>query len=279
MMKKPSLHPLPRQKLKAFSINRLIPNLLTLLALSAGLSGIRFALSDKWEAAVVAIGVAAVFDTLDGRIARILDATSKFGAELDSLSDFLSFGVAPVFILYMWSLHNIGGVGWALTVIYAICTALRLARFNTKIENADIPSWAGRFFTGVPAPAGAGLVLLPLIFWLEYGGWFFSSPLFVGFVVLGVAALLVSRIPTYSFKRMKINPANVLPVMLVFALFASFLVSTPWNTLMIVLIVYLATIPFSYQTHKRLVQGVDVGNEEDHDTGHDTGNDRTRIDV
>jgi len=251
-MKRPHLSPLSKPKLRDYSINRLIPNLLTLFSLSAGLSAIRFALNGKWEAAVVSIGVAAIFDTLDGRIARILDSTSKFGAELDSLSDFLSFGVAPAFILYMWSLQEAGGLGWALTIIYVICTALRLARFNTKIDNDDVPAWSGRFFTGVPAPAGAGLVLLPLIVSLEYGGELFSSTVLVGFVVLGVAALLVSRLPTYSFKRLKIRPANVLPVMVIFALYASFLVSTPWNTMIFSLTIYLGTIPFAYFSHKKL---------------------------
>lgn len=246
------LPPLNKSRLRDYSINRLLPNMLTLFALSAGLSAIRFALGGKWEAAVIAISVAAIFDALDGRIARILDSTSKFGAELDSLSDFLSFGVAPAFILYMWSLKEIPGMGWALTVIYVIGMALRLARFNTKIDNADVPAWSGRFFTGVPAPAGAGLVLLPLILSLEYGNSFFSQPPVVGAMLLFVAGLLVSRLPTYSFKRIKIKPANVLPVMVVFALYASFLVSTPWNTMIFSLIAYLASLPFSYLAYRKL---------------------------
>lgn len=267
-MKRPSLPPNLKPKIPPYSINRLIPNLLTLFALSAGLSAIRFALLEKWEASVLAIGVAAIFDTLDGRIARILDSTSKFGAELDSLSDFLSFGVAPAFILYMWSLQEIGGLGWALTIIYAICTALRLARFNTKIDNADVPAWAGRFFTGVPAPAGAGLVLLPLMVTLEYGKTIISSPFFVAITILAVAALLVSRIPTYSFKRLKIQPANVLPVMVVFALCASFLVSTPWTTLICMLLFYLATIPFAYRSYKKL-EAQPFAAEESHEDAFD----------
>src|SRR6185369_553783 len=135
-----------RHRLRDHSINRLIPNMLTLTALCAGLTSVKFALTQKWELAVIAILVAALFDALDGRIARLLDSTSKFGAELDSLSDFISFGVAPALILYLWSLQDLGRIGWAISLLFSACMALRLARFNTKLDNADLPAWTSRFF-------------------------------------------------------------------------------------------------------------------------------------
>ncbi|HEX2581205.1 MAG TPA: CDP-diacylglycerol--serine O-phosphatidyltransferase [Dongiaceae bacterium] len=248
------MRPLPRPRLKDYSLNRLIPNILTLLALSAGLSAIRFALAGKWEACLIAVGIAAIFDALDGRIARILDSTSKFGAELDSLSDFVSFGVAPALILYQWQLHRIPALGWAMTLLYAICTALRLARFNTKLENKDLPAWTTRFFSGVPAPAGAGLALLPLIADLAYPGVGFDTAGFTAFSCVAVAALMVSRLPTFSFKRVAVRPAHVLPTMVIVALYASCLVSTPWNTLIVTLLGYLATLPFSSLSYRKLSQ-------------------------
>ena len=188
-----------RTRLRDHSINRLIPNMLTLFALCAGLTSIKFALdanalmrarptrprsrmrrhaSGSWPC--IAIIVAAVFDALDGRIARLLDSTSKFGAELDSLSDFIAFGVAPSVILYVWTMDQTGRIGWGCSLLFSACMALRLARFNTKLDNADVPAWTMRFFTGVPAPAGAGLVLLPLIAYNEYGTGIADWPWLVG---------------------------------------------------------------------------------------------------
>jgi CDP-diacylglycerol--serine O-phosphatidyltransferase len=151
------------------NMNRLIPNAITVGALCAGLSGIRFAIDGRFEMAVAAIMVAAVLDGLDGRMARLLNGTSKFGAELDSLSDFLSFGVAPALIVYLWVLSAWGGLGWIVALAYAVCCALRLARFNTMLTEPNQPSWAGHFFTGVPAQAGAVLALMPLMAHFEFG--------------------------------------------------------------------------------------------------------------
>ncbi|WP_374372919.1 CDP-diacylglycerol--serine O-phosphatidyltransferase [Dongia sp.] len=241
-----------RHRLRDHSINRLIPNMLTLCALFAGLTSIRFALLERWDYAVIAILISAVFDALDGRIARLLDSASKFGAELDSLSDFVSFGVAPAVIMFLWSTQEVKGVGWALVLAFSACMALRLARFNTKLDNADLPAWHSRFFTGVPAPAAAGLVLMPLIAWLEFGFTFLRSPAFVGLVIIGVAGLAVSRLPTFSFKRVRISQRLVLPTMTAVAIYASLLVSLPWATLFFTLLAYICTIPVAYQTHHRL---------------------------
>ena len=153
-----------RRVLASMPVRNLLPNALTLLALAAGLTSVRFALDDRYEAAVVAIIAAGILDGLDGRIARLMNSVSRFGAELDSLSDFVSFGIAPVFVLWFWSLHTVRGVGWLVVLFYTMCMALRLARFNTALDDPDKPAWSVYFFTGVPAPSAAGIVLLPIVF-------------------------------------------------------------------------------------------------------------------
>src|SRR5215510_133097 len=178
-----------QMRLRDQSLNRLIPNMLTIIALCAGLTAIRFGLLGHWEKAVFAIVVAGILDGLDGRIARLLNGASRFGAELDSLSDFISFGVAPALLLYYWTLNGLGGFGWALALLFAVCCALRLARFNTRLENTDLPAWTSRFFTGVPAPAGAGLALLPIFATLELGRGLVDRPVVVGPFMLLVAGL------------------------------------------------------------------------------------------
>ena len=242
----------PGPRLRDQSINRLIPNILTVLALCAGLTSIRFALQDRWDLAVLAIVIAGVLDGLDGRIARLLDGASKFGAELDSLSDFISFGVAPALLLYYWTMYAAGGLGWALSLLYAVSCALRLARFNTKLDNADLPAWTSRFFTGVPAPAGAGLSLLPMLATFQFGPGFFDLPIVAGIVMLAVALLMVSRVPTFSFKRVKVPQHYVVPTLIGVGLFAAFLVSMPWVTLMAAGVVYVVSIPLSYFAYRQL---------------------------
>jgi len=192
------------QRVGGGNMNRLIPNAITVGALCAGLSGIRFAIDGRFEMAVAAIMVAAVLDGLDGRMARLLNGTSKFGAELDSLSDFLSFGVAPAVIVYLWVLSAWGGLGWIVALAYAVCCALRLARFNTMLSEPNQPSWAGHFFTGVPAPAGAGLALMPLMAHFEFGAGLTDRPWLGALVLALVAFLMVSRLPTFSGKKVHV---------------------------------------------------------------------------
>ncbi len=244
-------------RIPGLSINKLIPNILTLLALCAGLTSIRFAMHDMWKEAVVSTVLAAVLDGLDGRVARLLHGTSKFGAELDSLSDFVSFGVAPAMVLYFWTMRSAGGYGWALVLLFSVCCALRLARFNTMIGEPDLPPYAYNFFTGVPAPAGAGMVLLPMALTIHFGGGFFDRPLVVALFLLGVSFLMVSKIPTFSFKKVRIPHKWVLPILLVVGLLAAFMVTEPWLTLSLLGIGYTVSIPFAVRSFQRLKNQAD----------------------
>lgn len=249
------------------SINRMIPNMLTMLALCSGLTAIRFAYEGRWEHAVMAISAAAVLDALDGRIARLLKGASKFGAELDSLSDMLCFGVSPALVLYFWSLEKIGRFGWVLVLLYAVACALRLARFNTAHDDPEPPAWSEIFFTGIPAPAAAGLVLLPMI--MSFNIWedIFRRPEIVSIFMLLVSGLMVSRIPTYSFKKVKLKPSWILPLMLAVGLFAAGMLSAPWTTLSLVLFGYLVSIPFSIKSYgdieKRAASGEKFDGDDD----------------
>src|SRR5829696_9589087 len=241
-----------RSRLRGFSINRLIPNVLTLAALCAGLTAIRYGLQGQMERAVIAIMVAAVLDALDGRVARRLGVTSRFGAELDSLSDFLCFGVTPALILYMSSLTDSGALGWIVTLMFPICSALRLARFNTALV-ADVPppAWTGSYFTGVPAPAGALLALIPLVVSFEAEAAWPRHPVVVGLALVFVGGLMVSRLPTFSFKKGRIPRHLVLPSLLVAALTMGVIASSPWIGLSLLGLIYLALIPFSWLAYRR----------------------------
>ena len=251
-----------KRRFKGLSFNRMIPNILTLLALVAGLTAIRYALNDRWEHAMLAVVAAGVLDGLDGRIARLLKGASKFGAELDSLSDFVCFGVAPPMLLYLWSMQDAGRLGWALVMLFTICCGLRLARFNVALEDRDAPVWKSRFFTGVPAPAAAGLVLLPMVLSFQLGDRFFRDPWVVGAFLVGVAALMVSTIPTYSFKKLKIGTRWILPTMLITGAVTVFLISAPWVALSAIGFFYLALIPVSVRDHRKLLKGEGVGPEQ-----------------
>ena len=244
--------PRRRPRIKTLPFNRLLPNIVTVLALCAGLTAIRFGFQARWELAVLAIVLAGIFGALDGRLARLVGGSTKFGAELDSLSDFLSFGVAPAVLLYFWTLQHARGFGWALALLFAVCAALRLARFNTKLGVSDMPAWAYNYFTGVPAPAAAGLVLLPMILSFQFGGAFLVSPLLNAAVIVTVAFLMISRIPTYSFKQFGVPHKLVLPVLLLVGLMAAFLVTSPWATVTVIGIAYTVSLPFSVRSFRAL---------------------------
>ena len=241
-----------RRGLRGFSVNRLIPNVLTLAALCSGLTAIRFALRGEFRLAVIAIIVAAIFDALDGRVARRLGVTSQFGAELDSLSDFLCFGVTPALVLYLASLKDGGALGWVVTLMFPICSALRLARFNTALlTDRPPPAWTGSYFTGVPAPAGALLALIPLMVSFEAEAAWPRHPLAVGVTLVAVGGLMVSRLPTFSFKKGRIPRHLVLPALLGAALVMGVIASSPWIGLSLVGLVYLGFIPFSWTAYRR----------------------------
>jgi len=242
------------RRLRDLPVNSLIPNILTVLALCAGMSAIRFAMQEKWEMAVAAIIVAGILDGLDGRMARLLKGATKFGAELDSLSDFIAFGVAPALVIYMWSTEILGGVGWISGLAYSTCCALRLARFNTALVEPDRPAWSSQFFTGMAAPAGAFTVLLPLTINLQFGISLLQEPIFMALWFLVVAFMMISRIPTYSFKRVRVKREMVLPVLLIVGIGAAVLASYPWLLFSVLGVLYLSSIPFSYRAHKRLVK-------------------------
>ena len=237
--------------MKRLPIRSLIPNSLTVFALCAGLTSIRFALEGRFEFAVIAILIASIFDGLDGRVARLLRGTSKFGAELDSLTDFVNFGVAPVLVLYLWCLQAWGGLGWIAVLGYAVCCALRLARFNVDHDDPDRPAWMGNYFTGVPAPAGALLVMLPLYLSFEGATGLRDLPWLIALHTALVAFLMVSRIPSFSGKRLgiKISRDKVAPILLGVALFAALWVSYPWIMLAALSIGYLILLPVSSWRH------------------------------
>ncbi len=243
--------PIRVRPITSLSLNRMIPNILTLLALCAGMTAIRLALTGRYQSAAAAIIIAGVLDGIDGRIARLLKGTSPFGAQLDSLSDFVSFGVAPAVLLYVWTMVQLAALGWALVLLFGVCCALRLARFNTQL-GTELPPYAYNFFTGVPAPAAAGLVMIPMFFDFEFGWSVFRTPYLNGVVLAGVAALMVSRVPTYSFKRFRVPHEWVLPMLLGIGALAAFLTTEPWGTLLVIGALYLGSIPLSIRSYRKL---------------------------
>lgn len=256
-------------RLNGLTINKIIPNAITVSATIAGLSGIRFALEGRWEFAAGAILIAAILDTLDGRMARLLNASSDFGAELDSLSDFVSFGVAPGLIMYFWSLNQLEGFGWAASLFYSICMGLRLARFNSALGTQ--PPYAYNYFQGVPAPAAAGLCMLPIVLTLvepSLQPYFYSEFVSIWVVIIGLLA--VSNLRTFSFKKMKVPSQLVLPSLAGVALVIAMLVGRPWITMSIVLIVYLITIPFSVQSFAKLKAEAESLQEDEDDVDTNT---------
>ncbi|HVV11515.1 CDP-diacylglycerol--serine O-phosphatidyltransferase [Amycolatopsis sp.] len=237
---------------------RLLPNAITVLALCAGLSSVQFALNHNYVLAIGAIGVAAVLDSLDGRIARLLDATSKMGAELDSLSDAISFGVAPALVLYIWHTDT-QGIGWICALVFAVCMVLRLARFNTLLE-VEKPPYANEFFVGVPAPAGGLLALLPLILTLEFGdGWWASRPL-VWIWTVGTSMLLISRIPTLSLKTVRAPAKAIAPLLVGVGLLAAAIIQYPLIALAAALLIYLVHIPYAVRRYHWLANHPEAWN-------------------
>ncbi|TCP56602.1 CDP-diacylglycerol--serine O-phosphatidyltransferase [Tamaricihabitans halophyticus] len=236
---------------------RLLPNAITVLALCAGLSAVQFALANNYELAIAAIVVAAVLDGLDGRIARLLDATSKMGEELDSLSDAVSFGVAPALVLYVWILHDYR-VGWIVALIFAVCMVLRLARFNTLLDDTEKPVFTKEFFVGVPAPAGGLLALLPLMLSMQIGDGWWSGQIAVHVWTIGIAMLLISRVPTLSVKTAKVPAKAVAPLLVGVGLLAAAIIQFPMTALTIVALLYVAHIPYAVRRYRWLANHPEV---------------------
>jgi CDP-diacylglycerol---serine O-phosphatidyltransferase len=254
-MQRPPTPAHPRvRRLSPLSVNRMVPNVLTLLALCAGMTAIRFAIAGKFEYAVFTIIAAGIFDGLDGRLARLLKATSRFGAELDSLADFISFGVAPAALLYLWTMAQWHSIGWAIVLFYAVCCALRLARFNTQLSAEPAPPWRANFFSGAPAPAGAGLLMLPMFVSFQWGDffWIARSPYLNGVWISGIALLMISTVPTVSLKRIRIPHHLVIPTLLAIGVLTAFFTTAPWPTLICVGAVYLGSIPLTIAASDRL---------------------------
>jgi CDP-diacylglycerol---serine O-phosphatidyltransferase len=245
---------LRRRRFRPIPVRMLVPNFITLLAICAGLTAIRLSTEGRMELAVAAIVFAAVLDGIDGRVARMIKGQSKFGAELDSLADFVNFGVAPGLILYFWQLHELKDGGWIAAMIFAISGGLRLARFNATMDDPNKPAYAANYFTGVPAPAGAIAVLLPI--YLAFLGLPQPPAILTAAYTLVIGFLMVSRLPVFSGKtvRMRVPPEMVLPVFVSVVLFIALLIGYPWHILSAVTVLYLLSLPIgwkSYRDHQR----------------------------
>jgi CDP-diacylglycerol--serine O-phosphatidyltransferase len=244
----------PERLRRGISIRAVAPNAVTALALCMGLTGIRFGIAGEWDRALAAIIVAGVLDGLDGRIARLLKGESRFGAELDSLSDVIAFGVSPAIILYLWSLQSLPRWGWLFALSHAVCCALRLARFNAAIDAAEQPHKSAGFLTGVPAPAGAGLMLLPVYIWLWSGEEIFRAVWIVAPWVALVAFLMISNVATFSWSSLRLRRTIRLEALAGVAILGGALLTAPWETLTVVATLYLLLIPFSIRSYGRVRQ-------------------------
>jgi CDP-diacylglycerol--serine O-phosphatidyltransferase len=254
MVPDPRTTDLRRRRFRQIPIRMLVPNVITLLAICAGLTAIRLSIEGRNELALAAIVFAAVLDGIDGRVARMIKGQSRFGAELDSLADFVNFGVAPALILYFWQLHDLNNVGWIAAMIFAISGGLRLARFNATMDDPNKPPFAANYFTGVPAPAGAICVLLPM--YLVLIGAPQLPAALTAIFTLTIAFLMVSRLPVFSGKMIgaKVAPDMVLPVVVLVVLFIAILISYPWHLLTGGSLLYLVSLPvgwMSYREHER----------------------------
>lgn len=246
---------------KHVSITRLFPNMVTLLAMCIGLSSIRFALDEKWETALICVIAAAILDGLDGGLARLLNAQSSFGAELDSLSDLMNFGFSPAFLMFLWSMHDVRALGWATVLLFTVCTAIRLARFNTDLEAEDPPKWKKYYFEGVPSPCGALLAVAPIVFHMAFSehltqykdtiAWT-STPLFTcGWLAL-IAFFMTSRLPTFSIKNIQIRTRNASALLVISTLMAIALITIPWLFLAFIGAIYVLSMPLVFLRAMRL---------------------------
>ncbi|HEV2569502.1 phosphatidylcholine/phosphatidylserine synthase [Sphingomonas sp.] len=239
---------------RGIPLRAVVPNAVTALALCVGLTGVRFAIAGQWENAMYAIVAAGVLDAMDGRIARALKGQSRFGAELDSLSDVIAFGVSPALIIHLWALQQWPRIGWIFALAYAVCMALRLARFNARIDVEDQPHKSAGFLTGVPAPVGAGLLFLPIFLWLasdRQWTWLQDYRLLAPWAA-AIAFLAISNVATFSWGSLRLRRNVRLEAIVVIALLGAAVFSAPWETLIVISVVYLALIPFSVRAYSKV---------------------------
>ena len=244
--------PVSRRLGGGLTLRAVLPNAITAAALCSGLTGIRFAIVDDWEKALFAIILAGVLDGIDGRIARLLKAQSRFGAELDSLADSLSFGMAPALVLFLWSLQDLPRFGWFAALAFAICCALRLARFNARIDEDEQPHKSAGFLTGVPAPVGAGLAFLPMYLWIASGEPFFREPWLVAVWVAAMAFLMISNLATLSWKSIRPRRSIRLEAIALAGLVFAALLTEPWWTLVGICLIYLALMPLGISNYAKI---------------------------
>ena len=276
-MQIPSRQKLPRPK--KLPLHKMIPNMITLTAMASGMTAIRFAITGKldakWEMAAIAIIAAAFMDAFDGAAARILKAQSKLGAELDSFSDFICFGIAPAIVVYLWSLQNMGKWGWPIALIYAMAAALRLARFNIASDEKDPNDPLSKYFTGVPSPMGAGLAILPMILTFQidaddaiapYVLPYVNDPRVIGGWMLLAAAMMVGHFPTFSTKQIKIPYGMKIPALVLFSIIIVSLINAPWPTLTVFFLVYLALIPIGILHYLRKKKSLAQGEHDPDDS-------------
>ena len=237
---------------RGLALRAVLPNAITAAALCSGLTGIRFAIVGDWEKALFAIILAGVLDALDGRIARLLKAQSRFGAELDSLADSLSFGMAPALVVFLWSLQDLPRFGWFASLAFAICCALRLARFNARIDVEEQPHKSVGFLTGVPAPVGAGLAFLPMYLWLASGEGLFREPLLVAVWIAVIAGLMISNLATLSWTSIRPRRSIRLLAIAFAGLIFAALLTEPWWTLVAICVGYLAMMPYSFMRYAKI---------------------------
>ena len=244
----------------------ILPNMFTLIGVCIGLSSIKFAFDEKFTLSIIAIIVAAIIDGLDGRIARLIQGTSKVGKELDSLTDVISFGVAPAFIMYFWSLSGLDKIGWLICLVYVVCVALRLGWFN--VNSNEQPSWRDNFFEGIPSPAGGIIVLMPLIYDISGFSFFaISSNTVVPFLFVAISLLLISKVPTYSFKKISVQRKSTIFLLFGFVLFFALLLIYPFKVIVISGIIYLLSIPISYFHFRKLSkkENETIENSDEHE--------------
>ena len=256
-----------KNEFKIVSVNKsryILPNVLTLIGVCLGISSIKFAMDGNFSYAVLFLVVAAILDALDGRVARLIKGTSDFGKELDSLTDFVSFGIAPAFIIYFWELNKFGKIGWLIVLLFSVCCVLRIARFNlTKFEKND--EWKNNFFQGVPSPAGGCLILLPLIFQLSGFSNFIDLTSITPYFMVLISFLLISKIPTFSFKKISIRRNMTIFLLLGVGLFFVSIIQFTFETLTICIITYLFLIPigiYNYRSKSKTANKIEIEDEQ-----------------